>query len=141
MDRPSGRARPACWPGRPLKRQVLFCIVATDRGVILRIHYNSGSEGWFRRGSVAGMDRPSGRARPACRPGRPLKRQVLFCIVATDRGVILRIHYNQRMRNILMFSIANRFGRTYSGSFVFQFVEFFNQVYCWDANIIVLIMF
>ena len=45
------------------------------------------------------------------------------------------------MRNILIFSIANRFGRTYSGSFVFQFVEFFNQVYCWDANSIVLIMF
>ena len=37
--------------------------------------------------------------------------------------------------------IANRFGRTYSGSFVFQFVEFFNQVHCWDANSIVLIMF
>jgi hypothetical protein len=41
----------------------------------------------------------------------------------------------------LIFSIANRFGRTYSGSCVFHFVEFLNQVYCWDANSFVRIMF
>jgi hypothetical protein len=45
------------------------------------------------------------------------------------------------MRKSLIFSIANRFGRTYSGSCVFQFVEFLNQVYCWDANSFVCIMF
>ena len=45
------------------------------------------------------------------------------------------------MRRSLIFSIANRFGRTYSGSCVFHFVEFLNQVYCWDANSFVCIMF
>jgi hypothetical protein len=34
-----------------------------------------------------------------------------------------------------------RFGRTYSGSCALQFIEYFNQIYCWDANNVARIMF
>ncbi len=47
----------------------------------------------------------------------------------------------ERMSKSLIFSVANRFGKTYSGSCALRYVKFLNQMHCCDADNTVLSCF